>query len=114
MEKFINPNAPYYQLYQTSYSCYLWDMLKPEYPKHINRERYFKKRVDMERQVFFFWDDGYQLLNTLGREAVFETTFKQIYANLEVLPADLHIFDHTLEWTLIRSHEDLTGLGNIG
>ncbi len=37
---------------------------------------------------------------------VFKTGFNKLIDNLNVLPQDLYIFDKTLKWTIIQTHEE--------
>lgn len=94
------------------YLGYLWDYLKK--PVVIGKE-YLEKAADGIDRVYVFWDihscERIFIKNywRFGKTAVLSLPFKILLEGAEYLPEDIYIFDETMSWTLITTHEDIDG-----
>lgn len=121
IKRFINVDCEYYKknimtLEQFSdgmcYTGYLWDCFID--PQAINIDEVNKYRAVLN-EVLVFWDihsqdriwvEGYW---KFGKDNVLYLKFKELMDNLEYLPEDIYIFDKSLKWTLVLTHEDKNG-----
>jgi len=117
IQKFVNTSIEYYEKYIKvlneyadgfCYSGYLWDCFKD--PKVID-PHYIQSQNNRLRDVYVFWDihskekifieDYWEF----GKDSVLLLDFNLLLNNLEHLPEDIYIFDNSLEWTLVLTHE---------
>ena len=119
---FIDINKPYYKetiqvLRKYSdgycYTGYLWDCLIS--PVIITFD--YLKKLTISADVYVFWDihtkdrifvDNYWKFK---KNDVIKLNYNVLLDNLKYLPEDIYIFNNTLKWTLILTHE--TDLNNI-
>ncbi|WP_391559670.1 hypothetical protein [Robertmurraya sp.] len=92
------------------YTGYLWDCLKTS---EVITLEVFHRYKDKIGYVFVFWDihskdrifiEDYW---KFGKTSVLSVDFECLLNNLEYLPEDIYIFDKTLKWTFILTHEDV-------
>lgn len=106
INKFVNTSHPYYPMYLNGEACFLWDMLKENI---IDSIVYHDKNDILNRylelgKVYLQWDFHFL---PIGKEYVFESNFHSIVSNISLLPQDLYIFNDSLDWIIIQTHEDL-------
>lgn len=121
IDKFINTNSEHYQKYievirQFSdgmcYTGYTWDCLIN--PSIIRIEEVVNFRAVL-KEVLVFWDihskDRILIPDywKFGKDDVLKLKFGELMDNLEYLPEDIYIFDESLKWTLVLTHEDNNG-----
>lgn len=121
VDKFINTNSEYYKKHiefkrQFSdgmcYTGYLWDCLIN--PSVIKIQEIVNFRVVL-KNVLVFWDihskDRILIPDywKFGKDHVLKLKFDSLIDNLKYLPEDLYIFDESLEWTIVLTHEDNNG-----
>ena len=121
IERFINTKHERYnqQIQERHKFCdgdcyigYLWDYMKNQ---TIIGEEYLKTISNQINDIFVFWDihscerilikDYWKF----AKDAVIELNFKILLEGDEYLPEDIYIFDETMSWTLIKTHEDIEG-----
>ena len=94
------------------YLGYLWDCIKN--PIIIDSE-YIKEIAKDMGTVYVFWD-----INSCERifienywrfekDAVLKVDFATLIEGKNYLPEDIYIFDKNIQWTLIKTHEDIDG-----
>jgi len=89
------------------YTGYLWDCLKEstlvsyEYITSISHLDDVYVFWDIHSQDLIFIDDYWKF----GKETILNVNYSVLIKNLEYLPEDLYIFDNTLSWTLVVTHE---------
>ncbi|MBP2658661.1 MAG: hypothetical protein H6Q69_1693 [Firmicutes bacterium] len=94
------------------YTGYLWECLIGA--KCINFKEFDSYRSAI-KEVLAFWDIHSKEKIWIpeywkfGKDTVLKLTFEDLMDNLEYLPEDIYIFDETLQWTLILTHEDVDG-----
>ena len=72
---------------------------------------YMKKVSNTINEVFVFWDihmkERILIENywNFGKETVLKLYYKELLENMNYLPEDIYIFDESLTWTLILTHE---------
>ena len=94
------------------YQGYLWDCLIT--PKVISIEEVVKFRAGL-KNVFVFWDihskDRILIPDywKFGKDNVLKLKFDELMDNQEYLPEDIYIFDESIKWTLVLTHEDDNG-----
>lgn len=94
------------------YLGYLWDYIKK--PVIIEKE-YLTALVPKVKEVYVFWDihscerifikDYWKF----DKDAVLKSDLKTLLEGEEFLPEDIYIFDVSMTWTLIKTHEDIEG-----
>ena len=94
------------------YLGYLWDFIK--HPVIIEKE-YIEAVAENIGEVYVFWDihscerifikDYWKF----GKKAVLKVDLKTLLEGWNYLPEDIYIFDKTMAWTLIKTHEDMDG-----
>lgn len=91
------------------YTGYLWE--------HMRNSRrvpcsVMPNMVDEKHRVYVLWDlhssekivrPGYW---KFPREAVLQVAFGVLIDNLQWMPEDIYIFDRSLDWTLVMTHEE--------
>lgn len=121
IQTFINTSKEHYHQYIENlqrysdgicYIGYLWDcLIEPvviDFP-------YVKSKSDLLNEVFVFWDNHSQDRIFIedywkfGKTSVLALDFNLLLGNLDYLPEDIYIFDNSLKWTLILTHEDVDG-----
>jgi len=108
ISQFINVDAQYYKKYYLNQIGYLWDIIKRKYEQRYVHETYIINQATLNGERLFFWDGTTPLQRHVGKTTIFQADLRQILNNLEILPLDMYILDETLEWTIIRTHEDMT------
>jgi hypothetical protein len=117
IEKFINVEHVHYKnhisVYKTycdgeCYTGYLWDCLKNSQMFRFRELKYYLENYSM---VYVFWDihtkerifiENYWKFD---KWAVLHLNSQLLFENLEYLLEDIYIFDDSLSWTLILTHE---------
>jgi hypothetical protein len=117
IEEFVSKDSEYFeeniqQLKQCPdglcYSGYLWDCLK-KYARITEKE--VKERLDNYGNVMVMWDIHSQdkiFIKDYWRfekDSLISIDVRDLTQNLEFLPEDLYIFDESMKWTLILTHE---------
>lgn len=122
INKFINTESEYYKksvevVTEFSdgrcYTGYLWDcMNNPIVIKFEDVAGYKEKLND----VMIFWDihskeriwvENYW---KFGKDSVLKLKFADFLDNLDLFPEDIYVFDDTMKWTLVLTHEDNDGI----
>lgn len=121
INRFVNIDCEHYKKYikvlkefsdGMCYTGYLWDCLIA--PQIISIDEVNKYRTTLD-EVLVFWDmhsqdrilvEGYW---KFVKDNVLKLKFKELMDNLEYLPEDIYVFDQSLQWTLILTHEDNNG-----
>ncbi|UFJ40100.1 DUF4275 family protein [Brevibacillus humidisoli] len=98
----------YYQDYLQGYG-YLWDVLKSGFAVVCFED--VKYGMDLNQEVFFFWDGTSPFTYTMGRTYIFKMPFQELMNKLTDFPSDLYIFDSSLDWTVVSTHETLNEEG---
>lgn len=94
------------------YLGYLWDYIKNPI---IIQEASFYSLINKFDKVFVFWDihtcerilikDYWKL----GKNTMIKLTLETLLCGEAYLPEDIYIFDDSLTWTLVKTHEDING-----
>lgn len=117
IRRFIHTEHPQYDEYITTrraysdgcfYIGYLWDFLR-----HHERitEGQVQGRELAEKTVYVFWDlhSGQKILIPnywrFPRDAVLKLNYADLLVGAAYLPEDIYIFDETMEWSVIFTHE---------
>lgn len=114
IDKFINKNHMYFETYFSPNSpshYYLWDMIKPEFAGtalQTDIQELQKIRLPSQ-QVYLQWE--FDPL-PIGSERLISLPFSALMSHLENFPKDLYIFDKSLDWLLIQTHEELNMKGD--
>jgi hypothetical protein len=118
LEAFINTSSEYYQrniasLHQFSdgvrYTGYLWDCLRS--PLRITIQR-LQHEVIRYSEVFVMADDHSRdripsaPLWPFPPHSVVRFAPQSLLQSLDLLPEDIYIFDDSMSWTLVHTHED--------
>ena len=121
IEKFINTHHESYQKQIQSkrkfldgycYLGYLWDYVKN--PSIIDME-YIEKIAKNIDGVYVFWDIHscerifVQNYWKFDKDAILYLKFETLLYGQDFLPEDIYIFDESMTWTLIKTHEDIDG-----
>ena len=120
IHKFINMNAEGYHLQIESlhkfvdgycYEGYLWDYIKNPIIIDDNYIRYIAQKN--HDYVFVFWDihscerilikDYWKF----GKNTVIKLKLSDLIEGYRYLPEDIYIFDKSMSWTLIKTHEEI-------
>lgn len=94
------------------YFGYLWDFLINPV---IIEEKYIEKKAQELGDVYVFWDihscERILIKNywKFGKDAMLKLKFKSLLQGESFLPEDIYIFDDSLSWTFIKTHEDIQG-----
>ena len=117
IDTFIDTEKDYFKKYiqerhnysdGSCYTGYLWDCLKNFF---VIDFKYIQEITYKSNEVFVFWDihTKERILITdywkFRKEAVLRLDFETLIMNLEYLPEDIYIFDESMTWTLILTHE---------
>lgn len=121
IQKFVNTDHELYQdqiqlthkfLDGYCYLGYLWDYIKN--PVLIEKE-YLEAMAGKINKVYVFWDihscerifvkDYWKF----DKDAVLKMEFEMLLEGEEYLPEDIYIFDESMTWTLVKTHEDIDG-----
>ncbi len=93
----------YFQLYWEQGVGYLWGFLKkPFTPVHLEDVKQFLQQTD---QVLFFWDSYSPIGTEISRKYVYKMQTQKLLNQYNRFTDDLYIFDETLTWTAVISHE---------
>ena len=118
IQKFIDHSSPFYEknvlkLRKFSdgefYDGYLWDCVINI--QTITFDDFSSKLINLKSCVMAMWDlhsqDKIRVPNywKFGRGDVLRVDSAILCEGLEHLPEDIYIFDETLSWTLISTHE---------
>lgn len=121
IKKFINVNHELYQeQIQSKKNCldgycyggYLWDYIKD--PVIIDKD-YIEAVAKNIDKVYVFWDihshERIFIKNywKFDKDAILQLSLKTLLEGENFLPEDIYIFDNTITWTLIKTHEDIDG-----
>ena len=109
---FIDINSPHYIEYIIKlrnfpngdfYMGFLWDCLKS--PKIIKFN--YIKNMFFTNDVYVFWDIHFYIEDNwkFKKNDMLKLSYELLLDNLQYLPEDIYIFDETLDWTLILTHE---------
>lgn len=94
------------------YDGYLWECLG-DYT--LIKKHDFYQNYNHLKEVFVFWDihskdkiwaENYWLF---GKDSMLLLEYNDFSENFYYLPEDLYIFDYSLQWSLILTHEDKDG-----
>ena len=94
------------------YLGYLWDYIKN--PTIVD-QNYITEMSKYKNKIYVFWDihscerifiDNYWKFR---KDAVLKLELELLMKGEEYLPEDIYIFDETLSWTLIQTHEYING-----
>lgn len=118
---FVNTENSAYQEQISSYhkcidgDCYLgylWDFLINPV---VIEEGYIDKSAKGLNDVYVFWDihscerifikDYWKF----GKDVMLKLNIKTLLQGESYLPEDIYIFDDSLSWTFIKTHEDIQG-----
>lgn len=117
VNKLINRSKDYFKKYIENiqeysdgfcYTGYLWDCLNAPIVVDLP---YIESKVDGLKEVFVFWDihtkerifiEDYWKFD---KDSVIALDLNLLLSNLDYLPEDIYIFDKSLEWTLVLTHE---------
>lgn len=96
-------NRYLFQKYIT-YNCgYHWEFIKPDHGiMCLNKT---KEIVAKKGEVLFFWDGATSIGKEIGRKYIYKMDANWLINNYNRFTADLYIFDPSLSWTAIISHE---------
>jgi hypothetical protein len=95
------------------YTGYLWDCLLN--PTIITFDEISNYRTQL-KNVMVFWDihskeriwvDDYW---KFGKASILRLDYGDFLDNLQYFPEDVYIFDDSMEWTLVLTHEDNEGI----
>lgn len=94
------------------YLGYLWDYLNIPF---VIDKNYIETVATIKDKVYVFWDihscerifiaDYWKF----DKDAVLKLRLEMLLRGEKYLPEDIYIFDDSLEWTLIKTHEDING-----
>src|SRR2546421_2663232 len=90
------------------YRGYLWDFLNC--PEIITYDTLLAELQTLQN-VIVFWDvhSSHQILIPnywkIGRDTVFRSHVTDVIAGIQYLPEDIYIFDDSMLWTLVTTHE---------
>lgn len=116
--KFVNTSSEYYKKYILTYNqfidgqCYtgfLWDVLY--FWEKIHFKDINKYLPEKNKKVLAMWDihskEKILIENywKFGKNDIIEVNVCDLIKNLDYLPEDLYIFDHSLKWSIILTHE---------
>ena len=122
ISRFIDMDSNYYKEYIATYKKfsdgwfyigYLWDCLKN---RKMIREEKAMLRACVNSSVFVFWDlhssvdmgaQGYW--KKFQRPLVLSLKYGDLPSGRQYLPDDVYIFDETYSWTLVFTHEYISG-----
>lgn len=91
------------------YTGYLWDCLIEH--RTIKVEDIYKYREILDK-VLVFWDihskDKIWIEDywKFSKDCMLKLNYEALMDNLNHLPEDIYVFDESLEWTVILTHED--------
>lgn len=94
------------------YTGYLWDCLKKPI---IIDDNYLKSIVKSIGDVYVFWDihsceqifiEDYWKFD---KDDLLELDYQKLIEGECYLPEDIYIFDKKMNWTIIKTHEDIDG-----
>ncbi|GAA4857212.1 hypothetical protein GCM10023310_40410 [Paenibacillus vulneris] len=109
IEKFFSTNGEYYENYvNVGDGYYLWCCFKQQGQIYTFSVEEFGIEMDRTaaKDVFLFWDHHILPdLMDLGRKELFTCSRQFLIDNVKAFPRDFYVFDNTLEWTIIMTHE---------
>lgn len=122
INKFINTKSDHYKKFISTvneysdgicYTGYLWDcLINPSIIRFDEVSTYRR----LLKQVMIFWDihskekiwvDDYW---KFGKDSILQLDYGDLLDNLEYYPEDVYIFDNSMKWTLVLTHEDNNGI----
>ena len=89
---------------------YLWEQLIQYNRKS---ERFCWDYLKSKNDIYIMWDtlDNFEFKNDkywkYPRYSIVRITQKELYSSKDTFPEDIYIFDDSLEWTIIFTHEYL-------
>ena len=119
--QFINTASQHYQRYIAKYESfsdglcytgYLWDCLRQ---KRQATEEEIRTFLAQKAHVFVMWDvhsqDRIRIRDywKFPKRSVLSADAGDVLDSLRYLPEDLYIFDDSLDWTCVLTHEDVDG-----
>lgn len=90
------------------YTGYLWDYLKE---KNAVKENYIEQLAFVSKDVYVMWDihtcerihiDDYW---KFGKENIVKINIEVLIKGEKFFPEDIYIFDDTLSWYFVKTHE---------
>jgi hypothetical protein len=103
---FVKMNSLEYNRYTKSSDGYLWESL---IQYNIISLDEVKSSLDKLDTVLFFWDShpSLPLLYSIGKKTIFTIDHKKLiqYYCDKNIPEDIYIFDKSLTWTIVLTHE---------
>ncbi|MFB6367938.1 hypothetical protein ACFCP7_28800 [Paenibacillus elgii] len=109
IEKFFTTNCEYYKNYaNVGDGYYLWCCFKRQGQIYTFSVDEFGSVIDRmnAKDVFLFWDHHIiPEIMDLGRNEMFTCSKQFLTDNLSAFPLDFYVFDQTLKWTIIMTHE---------
>ena len=94
------------------YTGYLWDYLKE---KSVVKENYIERLVDVAKYIYVMWDvhtcERIYIKNywKFGKENIVKINIEMFLKGEEFFPEDIYLFDDTLSWYFIKTHEYTQG-----
>ena len=126
IEKFIDTSKDHYDKYIRTvkkfsdgicYEGYLWDCIIN--PTVIGFDEVIACREKLNK-ILIFWDinskDRIFIKDywKFGKDSMLRLDFGDFLDNIEFFPEDVYIFDESLEWSLVLTHEyDSCGINRI-
>ncbi|MGO0058824.1 hypothetical protein ACTID9_02105 [Brevibacillus fluminis] len=93
----------HFQLYWNQGVGYLWGFLKSPFTSvHLEDVKQF---LQQKEKVLFFWDSPSHIGTEVSRKYVYQMQPQNLLNHYERFTDDLYIFDETLTWTAVISHE---------
>lgn len=93
----------HFELYWKQGVGYLWGFLKQPFTSvHLEDVKQF---VQQKEQVLFFWDSSSRVGTEISRKYIYKMQTEILLNQYDRFTDDLYIFDETLTWTAVISHE---------
>ncbi|WP_163853447.1 hypothetical protein [Paenibacillus elgii] len=118
INKLINTDTGYYHNYvNVRDGYYLWCCFKQQgniFTFSINGLKSILDGIDT-KNVLLFWDYYIsQDVMDLGRNELFHCSKQFLVNNLSAFPQDFYVFDETLKWVVVITHEQQNEHGDTG
>ena len=118
IDKFINTSSDHYDKYIRTvkeysdgicYRGYLWDCLINYTIIRFEEVILYKEKLN---KIMIFWDINskeYIFIKDywkFGKDSMLRLDFSDFLDNIEYFPEDVYIFDESLAWSLVLTHEE--------
>ena len=122
INKFVDVTKDHYKKYIMTakeysdgvcYTGYLWECLINSTLIKFDEVVAYREKLN---EVLIFWDihskekiwiDDYW---KFGKDTMLRLDYSDFLDNLEFFPEDVYIFDESLMWSLVLTHEDIDGI----